>query len=272
VNPARPRGSRSSAQAPRLWRDCASVTYWLELKSCPQGQLDDQPYSHSGPGTNAILPGDEGVARGRPNRCSRRASTAQTPGTCAPGTPRTLCLTARVAQPQTVVRMLRTSADAIRGSLAMVDYAAGAGCLNAPACLRAALCAPRVETLRDGSARHEAASRQRPAVADRDGPARSHRSGLGPNAVPDRGSGATATALPLSAHRRFPSADSIPTARRDRDQGGSLPARAGCSSQALIPRPIAPGHPCCAAGSLPRRRHERRIQDAVGVDRRRPEA
>jgi hypothetical protein len=46
--------------------------------------------------------------------------------------------------------MLLTSAEAIRGSVAMVDYAAGAVCLMAGR-LRAALCAPRVENLWPGS-------------------------------------------------------------------------------------------------------------------------
>jgi hypothetical protein len=45
--------------------------------------------------------------------------------------------------------MLLTSAEAIGGSLAMVDYAAGAGCLNAPACLRAALCAAKLRLVSD---------------------------------------------------------------------------------------------------------------------------
>ena len=40
-----------------------------------------------------------------------------------------------------VVRMLLTSAEAIRGSVAMVDHAAGAVCLMAGR-LRAAVCAP----------------------------------------------------------------------------------------------------------------------------------
>ena len=102
-----------------------------------------------------------------------------TAGTFARGTPRTLCLTARVAQPQTVVRMLLTSAEAIRGSLAMVDYAAGAVCLMCRPPAGGSVRPARRETL-GGIRPHEATSRQRPAVADRDGPARGHRSGLGP--------------------------------------------------------------------------------------------
>ena len=237
---ASPAGLDHWPQAPRLGATALRSPSGSGMKSCPQGQLDHQHYSHSGPGTNAILAGDEGVAGRRPNRCSRRASPAQWRAHFAPGTPRTLCLTARVAQPQTVVRMPLTSAEAIRGSLAMVDYAAGAVCMMCRPPAGGYVRPARRETL--GRIRpHEAASRQRPAVTERDGTARGHRSGHGPERGTRPRFGGDRDSPAAQRPRSFP-VGGFDSRRAPRPEPGWVPAcTSGSSSRTSSPRPVAPG-------------------------------